>query len=131
MNGIGEYYAKKYDPLLLLSCSKAWSEEVAQRHKKSSLSIPRQKGEGENIAPLLLFSPRPASLIWEETFDELCCFQKENKIISNWDYTNNQKKLESTLAGVAQWIECWTVNQKVAGLIPNQGSCLGCGLGSA
>ena len=25
------------------------------------------------------------------------------------------------LAGVAQWIECWPVNQRVAGLIPSLG----------
>ena len=31
------------------------------------------------------------------------------------------------LAGVAQWIECWPVNQMVTGSIPSQGSCLGCG----
>ena len=30
------------------------------------------------------------------------------------------------LAGVAQWIECWPVNQRVAGSIPSQGTCLGC-----
>ena len=33
------------------------------------------------------------------------------------------------LAGVAQWIEHWPVNQRVAGLIPSQGTCLGCGPG--
>ena len=33
------------------------------------------------------------------------------------------------LAGVAQWIERWTANQRVAGLIPSQGTCLGCGPG--
>ena len=33
------------------------------------------------------------------------------------------------LAGVAQWIECWPVNQRVASLIPSQGTCLGCGPG--
>ena len=32
-------------------------------------------------------------------------------------------------AGVAQWIECWPVNQKVTGSIPNQGTCLSCGPG--
>ena len=37
-----------------------------------------------------------------------------------------QKKLR-TPAGVAQWIECWPMNQKVASLIPSQGTCLGCG----
>ena len=30
------------------------------------------------------------------------------------------------LAGVAQWIECWPVNQRATGLIPSQGTCLGC-----
>ena len=33
------------------------------------------------------------------------------------------------LAGVAQWIECWLVNQRVSGLIPSQDTCLGCGPG--
>ena len=33
------------------------------------------------------------------------------------------------LASVAQWIECWPVNQRVAGLIPSQDTCLGCGPG--
>ena len=33
------------------------------------------------------------------------------------------------LAGVAQWNECRPVNQRVAGLIPSQGTCLGCGPG--
>ena len=30
------------------------------------------------------------------------------------------------LAGVAQWIEYWPVNQKITGLVPGQGTCLGC-----
>ena len=30
------------------------------------------------------------------------------------------------LAGVAQWIECWPVNQWVAGSVPSRGTCLGC-----
>ena len=29
-------------------------------------------------------------------------------------------------AGVAQWIECWPVNQGVMGYIPSQGTCLSC-----
>ena len=32
----------------------------------------------------------------------------------------------SALSGVAQWTECWPINQKVTGLIPGQGTCLGC-----
>ena len=33
------------------------------------------------------------------------------------------------LAGVAQWTKCWPANQRVASLIPSQGTCLGCGPG--
>ena len=33
------------------------------------------------------------------------------------------------MAGAAQWIEHWTVNQSVSGSIPRQGTCLGCGPG--
>ena len=33
------------------------------------------------------------------------------------------------LAGLAQWVECQTANQKIAGSIPSQGTCLGCGPG--
>ena len=35
----------------------------------------------------------------------------------------------SALAGVAQWIECGPANRRVAGLIPSQGTRLGCGPG--
>ena len=33
------------------------------------------------------------------------------------------------MAGVAQWIECQTANQRVAGSVPSQGTCLGWGPG--
>ena len=36
------------------------------------------------------------------------------------------KKRITALAGVAQWIECWPTNQRVAGSILGQGACLGC-----
>ena len=36
------------------------------------------------------------------------------------------KAFSCALAGVAQWIECGPVNQRVTGSIPNQGTCLGC-----
>ena len=39
------------------------------------------------------------------------------------------QKVSVALAGVAQWIECQSVNERVAGLIPCQGTCLGCGQG--
>ena len=39
------------------------------------------------------------------------------------------KEYRRALAGVAQWIERRPVNQRVAGAIPSQGTCLGCGPG--
>ena len=39
------------------------------------------------------------------------------------------KTIIGALAGVAQWIECGPANQRVAGSIPSQGTCLGCGPG--
>ena len=39
------------------------------------------------------------------------------------------KTPEKSLCGVAQWIEHWPENQRVASSIPNQGTCLGCGPG--
>ena len=39
------------------------------------------------------------------------------------------KRQEPALVGVGQWSECRPVNQRVAGSIPSQGSCLGCGPG--
>ena len=41
----------------------------------------------------------------------------------------NIQILSPALVGVAQWIECWPVNQMVTSLIPSQGTCLGCGSG--
>ena len=38
-------------------------------------------------------------------------------------------KISLALAGVAQWIDCWTANQRVSSSIPSQGTCLGCGPG--
>ena len=35
----------------------------------------------------------------------------------------------AALAGVAQWIKCQPVDQKVADLIPGPSTCLGCGPG--
>ena len=38
----------------------------------------------------------------------------------------SHKKKDDALAHVAQWIEHQPANQKVAGSIPGQGTCLGC-----
>ena len=42
--------------------------------------------------------------------------------------TQGKKELLA-LAVVGQWIECWPVDQRVSGLIPTQGTYLGCGPG--
>ena len=43
---------------------------------------------------------------------------------------NNKIKIQinnvKIMAGVAQWIECQPVNQRVIGSIPSQGTCLDC-----
>ena len=36
------------------------------------------------------------------------------------------KIVNSALAGVAQWIECLPVNQRIIGSIPSPGTCLSC-----
>ena len=41
-----------------------------------------------------------------------------------------KQKANIALAGVAQWIECQPAKQGVAGLIPSQGTWLGCGPGA-
>ena len=46
-----------------------------------------------------------------------------------WNTAWSCEELILALAGVAQWIECWPVNQKVVDLIPSQGTSLGCGPG--
>ena len=40
-----------------------------------------------------------------------------------------EETIRPALAGVAQWIECQPVNQRVASSIPSQGAGLGCGPG--
>ena len=63
-------------------------------------------------------------------------FQSAFKLIVNDDETSKlcvhldkARIFFSALAGVAQWIECEPANQRVAGSIPSQGTCLGCGPG--
>ena len=40
-------------------------------------------------------------------------------------FTHSLKK-KKALAGMAQWIDRWPGNKRVLGLIPSQGTCLGC-----
>ena len=51
-------------------------------------------------------------------------FQIHSLLLKYAKFVLNFKSL--ALAGVAQWIEHWPVNQRIAGLIPSQGTCLGC-----
>ena len=51
-------------------------------------------------------------------------------LIISEDLRNVLKLSSGALAGVAQWIELWSENQRVIGSIPSQGTCLGCRTGS-
>ena len=42
------------------------------------------------------------------------------------EHTTEKWEVCVALAGVGQWIECHSINEKVAGSIPSQGKCLGC-----
>ena len=64
---------------------------------------------------------KSATSLWNEV-------RKERA--SKWDWIICFKKYNTALPGVAQWVEREPVNQRVAGLIPSQGTCLGCGSGS-
>ena len=44
-------------------------------------------------------------------------------------YMLSKSYFSLALADVAEWIECQPVNQRVANLIPSQGTRLGCGPG--
>ena len=44
---------------------------------------------------------------------------------ADWQLQSSHK----AVAGIAQGIECGPENQRVTGLIPSQGTCLGCGPG--
>ena len=54
-------------------------------------------------------------------------YQALEKFLIEWKFFI--EKHLSALAGVAQWIECWPMNQKVLGSVPSQVICLGCGPG--
>ena len=53
---------------------------------------------------------------------------KQNPVSYKWALIKNL--MWKALAGVAQWIECEPVTQRVASSIPSQGTCLGGGPGS-
>ena len=49
---------------------------------------------------------------------------------SNTQFNLSSKVTQTTLAGVAQWIECKLANRRVTASIPGQVACLGCGSGT-
>ena len=55
----------------------------------------------------------------------------EHKEAKNNQSEQEEKRIQA-LAGMAQWIECWPMNQRVTGLIPSQSTFpdLGCRPGS-
>ena len=66
------------------------------------------------LAPLVLYllqSQSPAASASSQVARASCQLQELREIV---------------LAGVAPWVEHWPANQKVAGSIPSQGTCLGC-----
>ena len=56
-------------------------------------------------------------------------FEKMGKLIEKYSLLKPAQEDILALAGVAQWIECQPVNQRVASSIPSQGKCLGCWAG--
>ena len=55
------------------------------------------------------------------------CHSASKYILMSSNFKTNKQK--PTLAGVARWIERQPANQRVTGLIPSHGPCLGCGPG--
>ena len=54
------------------------------------------------------------------------CYVQTVSILAGATPHPRRKTLFTALAGVAQGSECQSANQKVAGSIPSQGTCLGC-----
>ena len=78
-----------------------------RKEMKVTLSAIKKNLQGTNNGRM---KPRIKSTIWN-TRKEIAFSQ------------NNKGRY---LAGVAQWIEHWPVNQRVLNSIPSQGTCLGC-----
>ena len=96
-------------------------EKEAWQHPKSRSRAKRQEN-----------GPSTTSECWrEETRNQLRVggeaqlLHPKISLIKSLVFSFIFKKLYA-LAGVAQWNECRPLNQGVAGLIPSQGTCLGC-----
>ena len=57
-------------------------------------------------------------------------YNKKNALFNRTKKKVAKEVWSYTLAGVAQWTECQSTIQRVAGSIPHQGMCLGCRPGS-
>ena len=61
----------------------------------------------------------------KETGTQINSLDQEEEINISPEQNEETRIQKNALADVAQWIEHWPVNQKVTGLIPSQGTCLG------
>ena len=90
---------------------------------KSFLTLTQNNGAGSSVARgenslLIAFS-----LTQEKSSIISCIGIKPPPMSGNMHSAEGQlKKKKKALAGVAQWIECWPVNQRVTGLSPSQGT---------
>ena len=92
--------------------------------RKNSCKIGDFKRYRSNLLKLLW-----SQLIFSENIVRFpCLLEMQNAVRCTWSC--NQilifKNARAALAGVAQWIEYWTVKQRVTGSVPSQGTCLGC-----
>ena len=62
----------------------------------------------------------------KETGTQINSLDQEEEINISPEQNEETRIQKNALADVAQWIEHWPVNQRVTGLIPSQGTCLGC-----
>ena len=72
---------------------------------------------------------RGSSLRWGGDYRKIR-FQGEDEFsFGHVKFEVSNKNLSRALTSVAEWIEYQPANQKVTGLIPGQGTCLGCRMG--
>ena len=99
---------------------KHWGQSMREASTGCPLHMP-QPGPGQQCRQVPWPGIKPASFL-------LVCRTMPNPL--KYSSQGCFKILKQhTLAGVAQWIECWPANLRVTSLIPSQGTCLACGPG--
>ena len=79
-----------------------------------------------------MYTERTTQLeVERDSVGTVSAIQIGNSVWSPWSRLKGSVRLikKSALAGVAHWIECWPEDQRGAGSITTQGTCLGCGPG--